>query len=101
MAGRGSRPGERRGGRKKGTPNRLTVDLKEMILGALADAGGRSYLAKQAVANPGAFMTLVGKVLPLQVTGEGGGPLILPPMIATFGDEPTHTNGEDRSPTIN
>ena len=26
MAGRGSRPGERRGGRKKGTPNRSTVE---------------------------------------------------------------------------
>jgi hypothetical protein len=28
MAGKGSRPGERRGGRKKGTPNRRTAALK-------------------------------------------------------------------------
>jgi hypothetical protein len=27
MAGRGSKPGERRGGRQKGTPNRRTVEL--------------------------------------------------------------------------
>lgn len=31
----------------------------------------------QMEANPVAFMTLVGKVLPLQVSGEGGGPMII------------------------
>lgn len=48
-----------------------------MILGALNDAGGQSYLATQANKNPAAFMTLLGKVLPLQVTGEAGGPLVV------------------------
>ena len=33
------------------------------------------YLSKQAIANPVAFMGLLGKVLPLQTTGGGGGPL--------------------------
>lgn len=28
MAGRGSKPGERRGGRQKGTPNKATKDIK-------------------------------------------------------------------------
>ncbi len=28
MAGKGSKPGERRGGRKKGTPNKATADVK-------------------------------------------------------------------------
>lgn len=28
MAGRGSKPGERRGGRQKGTPNKATSDIK-------------------------------------------------------------------------
>lgn len=46
-----------------------------MILGALSDAGGQEYLKGQAESNPAAFMTLVGKVLPYQVTGEGGGPV--------------------------
>jgi hypothetical protein len=31
------------------------------------DAGGQEYLAQQAVENPTAFMTLVGKVLPKSV----------------------------------
>src|SRR4051812_15148290 len=44
-----------------------------MVLGALDDAGGQQYLAAQAQANPAAFMTLLGKVLPLQLTGGGGG----------------------------
>ena len=30
MAGRGSRPGERRGGRQVGTPNRATADVKAL-----------------------------------------------------------------------
>jgi hypothetical protein len=30
--------GYKTGGRRKGTPNKLTRDLREMILGALADA---------------------------------------------------------------
>lgn len=44
-----------------------------MVLTALSDVGGAAYLARQAEENPGPFMTLVGKVLPLQLTGEGGG----------------------------
>ena len=62
---RGSKPGERRGGRAKGTPNKINAALKDMILGALGDAGGQDYLAKQAKDNPNAFMALVGRVLPL------------------------------------
>ena len=46
--------------------------LKDMILGALSDAGGQAYLARQAEENPGPFLTLVGKVLPLTVAGNMG-----------------------------
>ena len=74
----GSKKGERRGGRKKGTPNKFTGALKDMVLQALDKAepgGGVAYLTKQAKDNPTAFMTLLGKVLPLQVTGQDGGPV--------------------------
>lgn len=54
----------------------MTKQVKEMILGALDRVGGEAYLARQAEENPGPFMTLVGKVLPLQLTGEGGGPIM-------------------------
>lgn len=67
--------GHKTGGRKRGTQNKLTGDLKEMILGALGDAGGRKYLATQATESPAAFLSLVGKVLPMQLTGKDGGPV--------------------------
>lgn len=62
-------------GRPKGTPNKATAEVKEMILGALAAAGGVEYLTARAndPRTASAFLSLVGKVLPMQITGEGGG----------------------------
>lgn len=50
-----------------------------MILTALERAGGANYLLTQAERNPGAFLTLIGKIIPLQaeLTGKGGGPIAL------------------------
>lgn len=48
----------------------LAVDLKQMILGALSALGGQAYLERQAEEQPVAFMTLLGKILPLQVKGD-------------------------------
>ena len=68
-----------RGGRKKGAPNKVTTQLKEAILAAAEQAGGDGglvkYLHEQARMNPGHFMTLLGKVLPLQVAGDKDNPL--------------------------
>ena len=47
-----------------------------MILAALHDAGGAQYLLTQARNNPNAFMTLVGKVLPMTVVGDKDNPLV-------------------------
>lgn len=52
------------GGRAKGVPNKTTAEIKGMILGALSEVGGQAYLVQQALDNPNAFMTLVGKVVP-------------------------------------
>lgn len=60
-------------GRPKGVPNKTTTALKEMILQALDNSGGVDYLETQARDNPTAFLTLVGKVLPMTVAGEDGG----------------------------
>lgn len=63
-------------GRAKGTPNKTTALLKDAILKAAEKAGGKEglvgYLKAQAEDNPGPFLALLGKVLPMQVTGEGG-----------------------------
>lgn len=69
-------------GRPKGSLNRTTALLKDAILQAAeragnkcGDAGMVSYLEFQAEANPGPFLSLLGKVLPMQMTGEDGGPI--------------------------
>jgi hypothetical protein len=74
MGGRTRTSGQ---GRRKGVPNKLTRDVKEMILGALSAKGGQKYLERCAEENMAAFLTLVGKVLPLQLAAEGGGPLTI------------------------
>lgn len=62
-------------GRPKGSQNKLTADVKAMILAALDKAGGAEYLLKQAQQNPNAFLTLVGKVLPMTIAGDPQNPL--------------------------
>lgn len=63
-------------GRPKGVPNKSTQLLKDAILQAAQDAGGAGgmvgYLTLQAQENPGPFMSLLGKVLPMQVDVAGG-----------------------------
>lgn len=65
-------------GRPKGSVNKATKAIKEMILQALDEAhpeGGVEYLKKQANEQPVAFMSLIAKVMPTQLTGEDGGAL--------------------------
>lgn len=67
-------------GRSKGTPNKTTALLKDAILKAAELAGNRvdydgngglvAYLETQAIQNPGPFLALLGKVLPMQVKAE-------------------------------
>jgi hypothetical protein len=64
-------------GRKKGIPNKLTSDVKAMILEALDRAGGTKYLLSQAHENPKAFLSLLGRVIPLQVQGDPENPLYI------------------------
>jgi hypothetical protein len=64
-------------GRPRGLPNKVTAEVKTMVLQALSDAGGVEYLVERAKdpRTASAFLTLVGKVIPTQITGEGGGPV--------------------------
>ena len=67
-------------GRAKGTPNKTTALLKDAILQAAGQAGGKDglvgYLTSQAIENPGPFMALLGKVLPMQIAGDADNPIV-------------------------
>lgn len=68
-------------GRPKGSVNKTTGLLRDAILKAAERAGGGDkdglvkYLEKQAEKNPGPFMSLLGKVLPMQLTTDPDAPL--------------------------
>jgi hypothetical protein len=57
-------------GKPKGAQAKITVDVKNMVHQALHNAGGVDYLTAQAEANPKAFMALVGKTLPKEMSIE-------------------------------
>jgi hypothetical protein len=64
-------------------PSRHTLILKDALLLAAQTAGGggpdglHNYLAKQAKANPSAFMAMLSKVLPLQPSGGNDGKIVV------------------------
>ena len=77
-------------GRKPGSRNLTSQKLKEIVFDALQqqDGGAIGYLRKQAIQEPRAFMALIGKLLPTQITGEDGEPvritqIELVPLVAT------------------
>jgi hypothetical protein len=70
-------------GRPKGLPNKTTALLKDAILVAAQRAGGggedgiANYLVEQARDNPGPFLSLLGKVLPMTVAGDKDNPVFI------------------------
>jgi hypothetical protein len=72
----GQNTGNRGKGRPKGSLNKTTALIKDAIIQAATNAGGKEgmigYLELQAHENPGPFMSLLGKVLPTQLTDGSG-----------------------------
>lgn len=93
-ANKGAKPGERRGGRQKGTPNKTTTMLKEAIIAAAEKAGSDKkgkdglvgYCHFLATNEPKAFSQLLGKVLPMQIAGDSSAPLTIK-VVRGLGDE--------------
>jgi hypothetical protein len=80
---RADEDGRRRktGGRRKGTSNKSTALVREAILAVFSDlqdggGGENGHLLQWAGANPTDFYKLAAKLLPLQVTGDNGGPVV-------------------------
>lgn len=83
---KGKKPGP---GRPKGRLNKTTVAAKEAIQLAAEGLGGTDRLiawAQEDPLNERAFWSSIyPKLLPLQVSGEGGGPLTV--QLVRFGDD--------------
>lgn len=75
------------GGRSKGTPNKLTTTVKDALHQAFQKLGGVERLVAFAEAEPAEFYRIWGRMVPHEVTGEGGGSIVI-----------TVTTGVPRSP---
>lgn len=82
----------RRGrGRPPGSPNKIGKAAKDVVAEAAAGLGGAERLltwAQSAPENEKAFWTTIyPKLLPLQVSGEGGGPVQVSDVSASSIDD--------------
>jgi hypothetical protein len=53
-------------GRPKGSRNKFTKAVRDRIVTSLELAGGEYYLARQAELNPGPYVALLARALPLE-----------------------------------
>lgn len=63
--------GRKTGGRRKGSVNKLTANIKQAIEAAFAKVGGADYLEGVAREQPQVFCQLLGRVLPVQNEHSG------------------------------
>jgi len=92
-------------GRPNGAVNKITKSLREASVLATKLAGQEltgvapgeelvEYLKIQAIKKPGVFLPFLGRVLPLQVTGEDGGAIETVVRIEIVGHRPEHSDDD-------
>ena len=92
-------------GRPKGSRNKTTTVLKEAVLEAAGEVGENGlggdgltgYLRKIAREEPKAFCSVLGRVLPLQVTGKDDGPIEAVTRITRVIISPPEMDGNGRA----
>ena len=66
-------------GRPKGSPNKMSYDLRQDILDAFDRLGGTNWLVDMARQDPRSFIALLSRCLPqavkAEISGVGGGPI--------------------------
>ena len=58
------------GGRKKGTPNKLTLSVKEAVLETFQNLGGIDHMTEWAQENPTDFYRIAAKLIPQQINAD-------------------------------
>lgn len=58
--------GHKTGGRKKGTPNKLSISVKENVIAVFHEIGGIETMTDWARGNPTQFYALYCKLLPTE-----------------------------------
>jgi hypothetical protein len=71
----------KKGGRKKGSPNKVTAVAKEVIAAVATELGGQDRMLEWVKADPQNerifWSQIYPKLLPVQLTGQNEGPAIL------------------------
>ena len=75
MAGR-KKGSTKTGGRKAGTPNKLTSTIKSAFKDAFDELGGVHALVGWARQNETEFYKLASKLIPIQVGGDPDAPIV-------------------------
>jgi len=55
---------QKTGGRKRGTPNRVTLSVKQAVLDTFSALGGAKHMTKWARKNPSEFYRIAAKLVP-------------------------------------
>ena len=67
-----------------------------MVLQALDEAGGTQYLARQAEQNPVSFLSLLGKLVPREVTVQVTATTTLEDLVCRAGEIELEADGQSR-----
>ena len=65
--------GKKTGGRKKGTPNKVTASMRECFAEAFEQLGGTKALVDWGRDNQTDFYKLAARLIPVEITGKDGG----------------------------
>lgn len=67
--------GAKHGGRKAGTPNKLSGTVKDNVIAVFDAIGGVNHMTTWAMDNSTEFYRMYSKLMPLQLTGDPESPI--------------------------